>query len=337
MDEPKHIKENKLLILTCPICGQQNDKPLCIPSKVACWAKAVAYMDCLSFCSENVTPKIGDVLNVHVNYPVCCKEGEVFSATIGENGDFMTMRLLNIKKYQVNSAKLHVRILALGNRLSYVNPILPEARKKFIESMTYDYSPPQGDHKAKVYYINEHLHYFCNDMGGDVFYKDYIFTDDDGIDHLVQSCFRGFDKQETYYGDQIIGFHLFSPYFRLPFKLSDGSLSPHIPPGFMANLTRSIVHIGIFHFLHLIIDATKGDVDKISFETRDGLYSDIVFEWMGKISINGFLYSLNLVIKELEEPLEMGKSKLIDDTFNRMAKELIGRSYDAESLLKYLH
>lgn len=206
----------KLLVLTCPICGHVNDTPLSIASvskHIAEWAKIAAYENCMSFCSEDVKPKNGDELNIQVKYPVCCKEGEVFVATHGYNDAFYVMRLLNIKKYKEHTAKLHVRILSVGNRLSYVEKVTEEEKQGLRENQTYHYVAPCGDSQPQYGYISKDIACFRNSFGGDVWYEDYVFTDTDGIDHLVQSCYKDFDKSEAYFGDKVLGYHLFSPYF----------------------------------------------------------------------------------------------------------------------------
>jgi len=216
-DFENRTKEKKLLVLTCPICGHQNTKPLVISSEWG-WAKIVAYDNCLSFCSEGVTPKVGDELNVQVEYPVCCKEGEVFAATYGDNGDFYVMRLLNIKKYKVHTAKLHVRILVVGNRLQYIEAVPEDEKKRLKESQAYHYAAPQGDSLPDYEYVSKDIVNFSSSFGGDIWFKDYVFTDADGIDHLVQSRYKDFDKSEAYFGDKVLGYHHFSPYFPPPVR-----------------------------------------------------------------------------------------------------------------------
>lgn len=329
------IREKKLLVLTCPTCGNKNNEPLRVGTRERYrWAKAAAYLDCLTFCDKKAEPKVGDVLNVQVEYPVCCKEGEVFSATIGDDGDFVTMRLLNIKKYKIHSAKLHVRILAIRTRQAYVEPVPEEEKQRLRDSKTYDYTLPDGDWLGEYHYINKNTIEFSNSLGGDIFYYDYIYTDEDGIDHLVQSCYKAFDDQEAYYGDKVLGFHQYSPYFPPSRTLPDGSLAPTIPYGFMERFKRSVANDGgVVPYLQIAIENAK---KRSRFSSIDGLYVNVVIYWIARVSIEVYLYAVKTVIEESKDPNETFANNQVKELYNQLVMEMVERSYNAKSLKKYL-
>lgn len=131
MEQTTRTREKKLLVLTSPYSNRVNDSPLTIESLdsyAQCWAKVVAYKGCITFCQENIVPKVGDMMNVHVYYPFCCREGDEFSVQV-HNG-FVIFRLLNIKKYQVHKAKLHVKVIETGNLLSFVKPVSEQIKQQ---------------------------------------------------------------------------------------------------------------------------------------------------------------------------------------------------------------
>lgn len=172
------------------------------------WAKVAAYMSGVSFHEDNVVPKVGDVLEVDVNYPVCCKVGGIFSALFddfdGIEGTFITMRLLSIESQEEISVVLKIKIIAICNRLFFVKPVGEEKKKELLESHYYDYDAPQGTGVASYFYIEDDIAQFNNDFGGDVFYSDFIYTDEEGIDHLVQSKYDCWDNREAYFGEKVM-------------------------------------------------------------------------------------------------------------------------------------
>ena len=334
-------REKKLLVLTCPTCERQNATPLGIPSAMG-WVKVAAYFDCLSFCGNGALPKVGDTVNVRVKYPVCCKEGEVFSATFGDGDDFVTMRLLNIKKYSIHTAKLRVRILAMNSNLKCVKPVSVEEKHRLWESKAYDYVAPAGDKLATIEHVRDVFNHhdftlFTNSLGGgDVWYRDCIFIDADGIDHLVQSCYQDFDTQVAYYGDKVIGFHQFSPYDCPPEVLPDGSLAPEIPLGFLDSLKRHVARKGLVMFLRSAIDAVKEDGnDLLGFDASNGLYTHVVFYGVGRVSIEGFLYAIKKVIDESAKATTTKEYGATKECYNELVREMVARSVRGASIEKY--
>ena len=302
------------------------------------WQKMAAYIHKIRFCAENPMPLAGEKLNILVYYPVCCWEGERFASIFGEEGDFIVMRLLNIKKYMTYYAKLHVEILSVGNRLSYVKPVSEDEKQCLFESQTYDYHAPFGDGLPEYGYIDTNISFFQNNQGGgDIVYEDYIYTDEDGIDHLVQRNFYCFERNEAYFGDRVLGYHKFSPYFPPRPKLPDGTLAPEIPYGFMGAFERMINRKGgVASYLQIAIKAAKEHKgDGLSFGESNGLYTKVYVDWIGKISVDGFIYAMKKVIEEQTDPSESFANKQIVDSYNELIKELESRSYGTNSFEKY--
>ncbi len=203
----------KLLTLSCPTCNAINNTPLRIGGEYS-WAKVAAYRDCLSFCDIVSAPEEGDIVSAQVIYPVCCHEGGTFSVTDGYSGRVFTLRLLKILKSQKHEAKVRVEILSVNQRQFFAMPIAEEMKEKLIKEKTYDYKTPPGDYLCSYEMLDSRTAIFRNGYGGgDVGYADFIFTDAEGFDHLLQSCYYDFDRNEAYFGDKVIGYHQFSPFF----------------------------------------------------------------------------------------------------------------------------
>ncbi len=304
------------------------------------WAKVAAYMSGVSFHEDNVVPKVGDVLEVDVNYPVCCKVGGIFSALFddfdGIEGTFITMRLLSIESQEEISAVLNIKIIAICNRLFFVKSVGEEKKKELLESHYYDYDAPPGTGVASYFYIDDDIAQFNNDFGGDVFYSDFIFTDVDGIDHLVQSNYDCWDNREAYFGDKVLGFHADSPYFRAPEKLDDGSSAPVIPYGFMDRFTRMVINEGLDCFLDSAIEAAKtNDCFDIAFNTCNGLYDGVAIAWLGTLSVEGFVYAIKKIIGLLKTHDETFVTPQIRDKYNELISNLAARSLHGDELKKY--
>ena len=244
MERPAQIKKDKkLLVLTCPICKCMNSRQLSVATaanKVSDWANIAVYLDCMTLCDDSLSPKAGDVLDVWVKYPVCCRRNELFSATIDYDGDYLTMKMLKIKKHCGSLAKLLVKVVERCNRLVYVKPVPEDVKLRLKYTRAYNYVAPGGDSLGGYGYISENVVHFGNSFGGDVWDDDYVFTDEDGIDHLVQQCYKDFDRKESYYGDKVLGYHQYSPYFPPPEILPDGTLAPTLPFGFMERFKRRV-------------------------------------------------------------------------------------------------
>lgn len=333
--------EKRLLVLKCPTCGHESETPLSVASAKRDkgeWVKAVAYMDCISFCEGNIHPEIGNELDINVEYPVCCREGESFSATIGNDGDFITLQLLKIKENNIETAILHVKVLSIHNRWTFVEPV---AKEKIMQlSNNYNYKAPIGDEAARGYSkIGNNTYHFGNSMGGDIYYDDYIYTDEDGVDHLIQQCYSDFEETVSYYGDKVIGLHINSPYFAHASKSSDGSKIPNVPFGF----TESFMLVfGGEHIEDFLRDTTKaatgnGSSSNLGFESINHLFTDVYVYWIGRIRIEGFIYVVKTMIENQQYGNETQKRIIVQNLYNEMVRVIAKKSYDKIPIDKYLY
>ena len=335
----EQTREKKLLVLTSQYGEHVNDRPLTIDSLdsyAQCWANVVAYEGCVTFCQKNITPEVGDMMNIRVFYPFCCREGEVFSVHY-RNG-FVTFRLLNIKKYQVYKAKLHVKVIETGNYLSYVRPV-PEAIKQQLESTKqYKYKGPDGDELCRYEHVSADLVRFTNSFGGgDVCSTDYVYTDADGIDHLVESHYHDFTRNEVYYGDKVLGCHRYSPYFPPVQKLPDGSNAPHIPAGFEERLLRHVSSTDSLTFLRAVLKdiQNSGKWKEVHCNTSNGMLTDIYVLWIGNIEVEEFVHVLKNVLEKLKKSYTLLNRIVIRKLYNDVINELAKKSANGSVLLKY--
>ena len=197
------------LVLTCPICGNNSAKLVMNPA-MDDWAEVIAFDDRLRFCQKNEYPRVGDVKEVWVDFPVYCEKGETFSATIGDDGTFITVRFLKIVKHKKYSAKISVKILSVCSRQSFVKSVPEEKQLRLKKEQTYDYLAPKGE-RLDIEHVSDNIVKFSNHFGGDIFFEDYIFTDSNDIDHLIQSCYSDFDRKEACFGDKVLGYHKYCP------------------------------------------------------------------------------------------------------------------------------
>ena len=323
------------LVLTCPTCGRKSDELLrdSAGEKSAYgWAKAFAYDGCLWFCQEGIVPKAGDVLKVVVEFPVCCKKGSVFSVTYGDSGDIITMRFLNIVKHKVSSAKVLVKVLSIRNRLSFVRPGAEKEKLRLRKEHTYDYDAPRGDSRMAHYaYVSDNVVKFKNTVGGgDESFEDYIFTDDDGIDHLIQSCYRDCHSSEAYLGDKVLGFHEYSPYFPPPQTLSNGSIVEGVPQIFLESLRLWAERDGIVPWLQNMVNDIKSG--SYAGDFCNGLYTKVMVPWIGKVSVECFLCAVRTVIEIVADADDMEENDEIRRMYNEIVAYMISRSYVPISL-----
>ena len=197
--------KNKV-ILACPTCGQLNKQPL--PS----WnrGKTLAYCSCVKWGEES--PALFSTVTVEVEYPFCCTIGECFAADYGQNGEFIQAMLLEIVSIKSSSAVIRAEVQSIGNRLSYVARLSERELDELDQQGTYHYTAPHGD--VLPHWItmpSENMVRLENSYGGDIYYTDYIFTDADGVDHLVEQYYSDFEECWCAYGDEVLGLHKFCP------------------------------------------------------------------------------------------------------------------------------
>lgn len=167
------------------------------------------------------TIDVGDVKYATVNFPICCKIGGVFSAEYyyghTDYPYIATLKLLKIKKHKGRYALVKVKVLFVGNPISWVKTI-SEEKKLEIASMPYDellkiddasYVSCECIGSRKFYEVR------WTDYGGDEYYSELIYMDDDGIDHLVHSDYTCFEDDQSFYGDRILGIHESGPFYKM--------------------------------------------------------------------------------------------------------------------------
>ena len=219
-------KYGKAVVLHCPVCGETRITPLNIKSNVSLGQVCLAAYSCIDFAdSERLRCglyKIGKKLRIRMNFPFYCKIGDKFSVSFGNqkisNTKFITCQLLGINIIVKSWAEVSVKVLSEGTCLSFVEPIEDCKKTELYNSQRYCYSPSWavgwGVHKRNIEgtRVNEHLFLCCEVFGGgDEVYEDYIFTDDDGIDHFVQSNYRESHEKVSLFGDKVLGYHKYCP------------------------------------------------------------------------------------------------------------------------------
>lgn len=158
---------------------------------------------------------VGDIRYTIVSFPICCKIGDEFVVAENEFEEmyFATLKLLKIKKHSERSAIVKVKILSLGNYFSFVKTI-SEEQKVHIAQMGYEYKLGNND-CGELRDVGKHKLYAvcCQYGGGDERYEDLIYTDNNGIDHLVYSSYESFHENQCFLGDKILELHKFSPFY----------------------------------------------------------------------------------------------------------------------------
>ena len=141
------------------------------------------------------------------------------------------------------------------DRLSFVKRLSAEQIKKLEDSCEYHYDTPRGDYydlNLVIKQINDRLICLSNEFGGgDVETTHFLYTGEDGVDHLVEAMhFDAF----TFYsalGDRVLGLHQHRPFQwengllihyreKTVWKVSEDLTEAEIPEG--------IEHIGIWAF-----------------------------------------------------------------------------------------
>ena len=215
----------RVLMLKCHVCGKYENKTLMLHSDEPGYfvgAETAAYLNCMRWVRNRKGKQridVGDIRYAIVWFPICCKIGDEFTVVdnefeeYGEEMYFATLKLLKIKRHFGRSAIVKVKILSLGNYFSFVKTI-SEEQKVHIAQMGYDYQLGNNDW-VELRHIGEHKLYAvcCQYGGGDEHYEDLIYTDNDGIDHLVYSSYESFHEDQCFIGDKILGLHKLSPFY----------------------------------------------------------------------------------------------------------------------------
>lgn len=340
--------KNKLQLYRNAQANSSGATPLRVenaPKTISSWAEISAYIGDVKLCDKNIKPQVGDVLDFMVHYPVCSKVGEVFAASgdllalydCAPSDKFTKMKLLKIKRNMKTHAIVQAEIIEKGDWFSFVKPVSEEEKERLRKQEIYDYYAPSGDGLADYFYVADSVVRFCNSLGGgDINDDDFVFTDADGIDHLVLSCHRCFGDKVAYYGDKVLGYHRYSRYFQEPEVNSNGVSAPNVPYGFEEAFGRSVDNMGVIPYLHQALQdvKSKGGVS-ITFNSCDGKYTEVVVRWICSISIEGFVYVLKKVIEQLLDTRKFIEYNEAKRLFNEIVTELGKRSYKNLGLEQY--
>ena len=162
-------------------------------------------------------PQLHSLVTVKVQYPFFCKTGDCFSAIFSRTADqrspWITARLIEILSQEQSEALIRGEILAVGDQLSFVRRLSESELERMEEEGLYAYEPLKGN--RAVPYVTEDgnwIRLYNEWGGGDFSYYHTIYTDEDGVDHLVSSEYVAFEHWHVFYGDQVLGFHRYFPF-----------------------------------------------------------------------------------------------------------------------------
>ena len=144
-----------------------------------------------------------------VKSPFCRRVGDSFWSEY-QNDQLVKARLVSILEVDKFSARIRVTVVDIVSWIKYVRPV-PEDKKKHLQDMRcYEIRDFSGDlERPFCRQISEKIIEVYNVWdGGDFQFLDYIYTDDDGIDHHVMGKYGG----RIYVGDKVLGYHTYFPY-----------------------------------------------------------------------------------------------------------------------------
>lgn len=196
----------------CHICDHLNDIPLSVSHRASfAGAEVAAYNRGVLW--NNQIPVPGEELEIAVRSPFCCNVGDTFWACCGKN-QYAQARLLSILEMGEQQAAVRIAVLQTATSRSFLKPVTEAEKAKLRKQRTYTYIPPAGDAPCPmVWDCEENLLHLSNTFGGgDINQDDDIYTDEDGIDHLIRRKYSDFEDAATFLGDQILGFRADSPY-----------------------------------------------------------------------------------------------------------------------------
>lgn len=158
-------------------------------------------------------PVHGAQCEITVSRPFCCRVEDSFWVEYLDN-QFVRARLLSIMKTESISAQIRIVVLNVVSLWEFVGSVSEDKKKCLQDTHCYDVGYLRGDLEIP----------FCRQIaarmievynvldGGDFQYLYYIYTDDDGIDHLIMKKHDG----EASVGDVVLGYH---KYFPFPVKI----------------------------------------------------------------------------------------------------------------------
>ncbi len=189
-------------------CSQPLPKPS-YPYKFAAYCSISEHDDELLCLGKY---KIGKKLKLRMFYPFYCKIGDSFYVSFGF-AEFLCCELLGVIKIEYNYADISVRVLSDGNYLSSVREVSDDQKEKLASARIYDYQQKHSDYDngpiIEYSQINEQLLCVREYWMYDYWYHNvvYIYTDNNGIDHLVCKGYQSDEESECMFGDKVLGYH----------------------------------------------------------------------------------------------------------------------------------
>ena len=160
-------------------------------------------------------PEIGKIFQFRVGYPFYCKMGGCFSVMINEN-EFATARLIKYwrdnEAFGEDCAFVWAEVILTGDVLSFVRPVSEDDFIELEKSREYKMNNKISAPCYHLEKINDNLFQLLNyDQECGTNYT--IYTDKDGVDHLVRSFTYSWHDYEDFLGDEVLGLHRFFSYY----------------------------------------------------------------------------------------------------------------------------
>ena len=182
-------------------------------------ASIVAYNG--GVCVFEQIPVLKEEMDITVSDPFCCDIGDAFwtgyywydwEGKLEHQYRYVQAQLLAILEKNKPKRKVRIRILQIKDRMSLVEEVPREVKNQLNKHVGYHFDEPIW--VLPVIWINNDPNLIVYDYtAGDLSYSYHIFTDADGIDHLIQV--DAGDDQIDYniaVGDKVLGYHSACPY-----------------------------------------------------------------------------------------------------------------------------
>lgn len=178
----------------------------------------------INWGKENPIP--GAIMEVSVGLYYECKVGDTFY-TVDNDDQIVFARLLSVVSMDRTLPKIRIEVIEVHDILSFVQPVSDIEISRIKEAENYDYEPPflgtydiswpiaefsLGANIGKRFFFVANP----NDGSGVASVIDTIYTDENGIDHLVSRMNRNYSCDEIMsFGDKVLGLHENCPFFRI--------------------------------------------------------------------------------------------------------------------------
>ena len=166
------------------------------------------YHECVNWGKEK--PALESIVDVEVTYPFCCTKGDLFVSSFGRK-EYIQGRLLEILSIESERAVIRAEIVSTGNWLSFVKRLSRDEIEK-LEWQDYKIQPDMT-YYSFVSPLDEKKFFELTFVSQfDMTFASVIYTDEDDVDHCVQS-YSKYDKIDCIcYHDKVIGLHRYCPF-----------------------------------------------------------------------------------------------------------------------------